>query len=277
MNNLNISFIGAGNMANCIIGGLIAHGVPNKNIFASDPNTQNLNKVVQSYGVTAAHTNDAAVEQSDVVILAVKPQVMREVCIELKKYIPVGTLVISIAAGISCNSLARWLGDDRAIVRCMPNTPALVAEGASALFANAATSEQQKEIANNILSAVGTVSWVNEEELIDAVTAVSGSGPAYFFLVMEAMIDAGVQQGLARETAESLAIQTALGAARLAKQSDVDVGELRRRVTSPNGTTERAIAAFEEHKLRDIFAIAMNACADRSRELALELGSDIEL
>lgn len=276
MNNINISFIGAGNMANSIIGGLIAHGMPSENIFASDPNEQNLNKVVQSYGVTAARTNAAAVEQSDVIILAVKPQVMREVCTELAVQIPVGALVISIAAGISCGSLARWLGNGQAIIRCMPNTPALVAEGASALFANATTSEQQKEIADSILSAVGTVSWVEEEGLIDAVTAVSGSGPAYFFLVMEAMTNAGVQQGLARETAESLAIQTALGAARLAKESDVDVAELRRRVTSPNGTTERAIAAFEEHKLRDIFAIAMQACADRSRELALELGSDIK-
>lgn len=274
MNNINISFIGAGNMANSIIGGLIAHGMPSKNIFASDPSEQNLNSVVQRYGITAARSNASAVEQSDVIILAVKPQVMREVCLELATHIPVGALVISIAAGISCDSLARWLGDGRAIIRCMPNTPALVAEGASALFANATTSGQQKEIADSILSAVGSVSWVEEEDLIDAVTAVSGSGPAYFFLVMEAMINAGVQQGLARETAASLAIQTALGAARLAKESDVDVAELRRRVTSPNGTTERAIAAFEEHKLRDIFAIAMKACADRSRELALELGSD---
>lgn len=276
MNNINISFIGAGNMANSIIGGLIAHGMPSESIFVSDPNEQNLNKVVQSYGVTATRTNAAAVEQSDVIVLAVKPQVMREVCTELAPHIPVGVLVISIAAGISCDSLARWLGNGRAIIRCMPNTPALVAEGASALFANAATSGQQKEIANTILSAVGSVSWVEEEGLIDAVTAVSGSGPAYFFLVMEAMINAGVQQGLARETAESLAIQTALGAAKLARESDVDVAELRRRVTSPNGTTERAIAAFEEHKLGDIFAIAMKACADRSRELAIELGNDIK-
>ncbi len=273
MNNINISFIGAGNMANSIIGGLVAHGTASGNIFASDPNEQNLNKVVKSYGVHAAKNNVAAVKQADVVVLAVKPQVMREVSTALAGHIPVGALVISIAAGISCESLGRWLGKRQSIIRCMPNTPALVAEGASALFANASTSAQQREVAENILSAVGTVSWVEDESLIDAVTAVSGSGPAYFFLVMEAMIDAGVQQGLTRETAESLAIQTALGAARLARESDVDVAELRRRVTSPNGTTERAIASFEEHKLRDIFAAAMQACADRSRELAVELGS----
>ena len=181
------------------------------------------------------------------------------------------TVVISIAAGITTGSLQSWLGGHGAIVRCMPNTPALVQTGASGLFASQQVSEAQRNQAEAILSAVGIVTWLDSEALIDPVTAVSGSGPAYFFMMMEAMIEAGVEQGLSLEEASQLTIQTALGAAKLAQSSDVDVAELRRRVTSPNGTTEQAVKAFEAGGLKDLVAAAMTACRDRSIELAAEL------
>jgi len=267
-----IAFIGAGNMAGSIIGGLVANGHPSTNIIASDPTVGALQTLADTYGIQTTTDNAVAVKQSDVVVLSIKPQIMQIVCESIVDYISPETLTISIAAGINCASLKLWLHKKQAIVRCMPNTPALVQAGASALFANKRVSEAQKTIAEHILAAVGTVNWVAAETDIDAVTAVSGSGPAYFFLLIEAMIDAGVKQGLSRETATTLASQTAFGAAKLALNSEVDVAELRRRVTSPNGTTAEAIASFEENDFRSIVENAMLACADRSRELAKELG-----
>ena len=216
--------------------------------------------------------DNAAAASADVIILAVKPQVLEQVCTDLQPHLSHNPLIISIAAGIDIPSLSHWLGSDVAIVRCMPNTPALVQTGASGLYANHHTSDNQKVLAAQILEAVGIVQWLDNEALIDPVTAVSGSGPAYYFLFMEAMIDAGVAQGLSRETATELTLQTALGAAKLAQSSDVDVAELRRRVTSPNGTTEQAILSFEKDNLRQTVSRAMDACSDRSREMARELG-----
>lgn len=181
-------------------------------------------------------------------------------------------MLISIAAGITTQSLAQWLGEDQAIVRCMPNTPSQLRAGASGLFANARVSDGQKSIANSILGAVGIVQWVKDEAQLNPVTAVSGSGPAYFFLVMEAMIEAGVKLGLERECATELTLQTAMGAAMLAKSSDLEVAELRRRVTSPKGTTEQAILSFERDDIRGIVERAMGACSQRAQELSELLG-----
>lgn len=273
MTTATLTFIGGGNMASSIIGGLIAKGYPADKIRASDPFEQSRNTLQQQFGIATYADNGAAVAGADVVILSVKPQVLEAVCSDLQPHLGNQPLVISIAAGIDIRSLDLWLSNELAIVRCMPNTPALVQTGASGLFANDKTSDTQKALADDILSAVGIVQWLDSEDMIDPVTAVSGSGPAYYFLMMEAMIDAGVAQGLTREAATQLTLQTALGAAKLAQSSDVDVAELRRRVTSPNGTTEQAILSFENDKLRETVARAMDKCSARSVEMAQELGA----
>jgi len=266
-----IAFIGAGNMATSIIGGLLNCGVSANAIEASDPHHETRERLRGQYGVGVTDDNARVCADADLVVLAVKPQVLKDVCLALREHLPKGCLVVSIAAGINCESLQRWLGE-RPIVRVMPNTPALVGEGASGYFATALVSAEQKALAKAVLEAVGVALEVESESLIDAVTAVSGSGPAYFFLLMEAMIDAGEKLGLSRATASQLTLKTALGAARLASESDVDVGELRRRVTSPNGTTERAISNFQKNHFNNIVAEALTACAQRGAELADELG-----
>lgn len=266
-----LAFIGAGNMARSIIGGLIQEGVAPERIWASDRSEDTLQALARDFGVGTG-TNDEVAGRADVVILAVKPQVMKTVAQALQPALAHKPLLVSIAAGIDAASLGRWLGEEQAIVRCMPNTPSLVKTGASGLYANAHTSDAQRALAEQVMAAVGSVHWLASEALLDSVTAVSGSGPAYFFLVMEAMIDAGVELGLERETAAELTLQTALGAATLAQNSEVGVDELRRRVMSPGGTTEVAIQSFEQDGLRDTFKRAMSACAERSRTLARELG-----
>jgi len=272
MSQPKIAFIGAGNMAKAIIGGLISEGFSPENLSASGPRMEYLNKIADEFGINVNTDNAAVSAQADVIVLAVKPQMLKEVVLGLAGSLDHKLLIISLAAGITTDSIANWLAADHAIVRCMPNTPSQVRVGASGLFANKHVSETQKSYANAILGAVGIVQWVDDEALINPVTAVSGSGPAYFFLMMEAMIDAGVELGLSRESARELTLQTALGAAILAKQSDVDVAELRRRVTSPKGTTEQAINSFENDQIRAIFARAMQACSNRAVELSEILG-----
>ena len=271
MTHPRIAFVGAGNMATSLIGGLIARAVPAENITASEPFAEQRERIAREHGIAVFEDNAAAVAGADIVVLAVKPQVMKDVCLALAPALPADALIVSIAAGIPCASLARWLGD-KAIVRCMPNTPALLHQGASGLYANARTSEAQREQADALLSAVGLVLWLDEEQQIDAVTAVSGSGPAYFFLLMEAMTAAGERLGLSAETASLLARQTALGAARMALVSDVEPAELRRRVTSPKGTTEAAINAFQAGGFEALVEKALQAAAHRSAELAEQLG-----
>ena len=274
MSTPRIAFIGGGNMAASLIGGLRAQGLPASAICASDPGTDRRTELHDTHGIDTFADNAQAVAGADVVVLAVKPQVMQTVCRDLAPHLQASQLIVSIAAGITCASLQQWLGADtpRAIVRCMPNTPALLRQGVSGLFANAAVSDEQKRQAEQLLSAVGLALWLDREELIDAVTAVSGSGPAYFFLLIEAMTAAGEQLGLPRETAAELTLQTALGAARMACESDVEAAELRRRVTSPNGTTEAAIKAFQAGGLEALVQQAMDAAARRSAELAEQLG-----
>ncbi len=272
MNNVRLAFIGAGNMARAIIGGLVAEGYPAKLITASATRQETLDKVSAQFGIAVSTDNSALVREADVVVLAVKPQLLKTVAQELKAALDHKPLIISVAAGITTESMGEWLGADQAIVRSMPNTPSQVQAGAAGLYANAHTSAAQRQLASQILGAVGVVQWLEDESLLNPVTAVSGSGPAYFFLMMEAMIDAAVEQGLSRECASELTLQTALGAALLAKNSDVDVAELRRRVTSPKGTTEQAIKSFEEDGIRTMVSRAMKACADRSLELSEQLG-----
>lgn len=272
MNTPHIAFVGAGNMASSIIGGLVESGHPADKISAADPFPNSLERVRQVAPIAVYNDNAQAVEGADVVILAVKPQVMAEATQSIAPQVQAqGAVVISIAAGITVDSLQARLGEV-AIVRCMPNTPSLLGCGASGLFANAHTSDTQREYAERILSAVGTTCWVDTEDELDAITALSGSGPAYFFLFMEAMINAGKDLGLSEGVAAQLAMQTGLGAARMAMEDEADLTELRRRVTSPGGTTERAVASFQDSDLHDVVAKAMRAAYDRAQEMAREMG-----
>jgi pyrroline-5-carboxylate reductase len=269
-----LGFIGAGNMAASLISGLIADHYPADQIWVSDINEAALANLAERYGVHTTTRNVIVAEHAEILILAVKPQILRAVVEELA-----GTLqsrrplVVSIAAGISSASIDRWADGHMPIVRCMPNTPAMVKTGATGLCANACVTDAQRSQAEAILRAVGLTVWVDEESQLDAVTALSGSGPAYFFLMMEAMEDAGVALGLDRATARLLSQQTALGAGRIAIESEDPPAELRRRVTSPGGTTERAIATFEEGGLSPLVARAMEAAARRAAELSEQLGN----
>ena len=266
-----IGFIGAGNMATSLIGGMLQNSFKPGQLIASDRNSEQLERLDRQFGIHTSTDNAQLARDCDVLVLAVKPQVMQTVCAGLPRPRKPGQLVVSIAAGITCASLADWLGADTPLVRCMPNTPSLRGQGVSGLYATAQVSTEQKKLTESILNAVGISLWLEQEAQIDAVTAVSGSGPAYFFYLMEAMTDAGEQLGLPREVAERLTLFTALGAADMAVHSDVDTAELRRRVTSPNGTTEQAINSFARDDLPGMVARAMQAAAERSAELSREL------
>ncbi|MEM0953441.1 MAG: pyrroline-5-carboxylate reductase [Pseudomonadota bacterium] len=273
MKHLRVGFIGAGNMAASMVGGLLDKGVPAPNIAVSDPSPDALQRMLQLGALRTSTENTEVLENADVVVLAVKPQVMQDVTMPLRGALAAsGSLVVSIAAGITLQQLADWLGETVATIRCMPNTPALLRSGASALYAGERVSPAQREMAEAVLAAVGMVCWVQEETQMDAVTALSGSGPAYLFRFIEAMVAAGVQQGLPADVSQALAVQTALGAARMAAESELPLDELRRRVTSPGGTTESALQRFEALGLSSIVEDAIGAAAARSRELAKGTG-----
>ncbi|MCK5192136.1 MAG: pyrroline-5-carboxylate reductase [Methylococcales bacterium] len=273
MNTKKIGFIGGGNMASSLINGLIASGHESNQLWVSDTNQETLHTLATNLKVNVSTSNDDIVNEVDVVVLAVKPQIMQAVAEQIadtsrnRKL-----LLVSIAAGISQDSLAEWLGREVAIVRCMPNTPALVRTGATALHANSNVSEEQKDLAENILRSVGISLWVDHESELDAVTAVSGSGPAYYFLLMEAMEQAALELGLDEHTARLLIQQTALGAAKIALESDETPGQLRQRVTSPGGTTEKALQTFEDGAFNKLVSKALHAARDRSIEISKELG-----
>ncbi len=260
-------------MASSLIGGLLSDGLDSAWVTVSDTNKDRLQHLKAATGISVTTDNNAAIEQADVVILAVKPQllsaVVNDMSASIQKKKP---LLITIAAGIRSADINRWAGGNCAIVRCMPNTPALVQAGASALFANQEVSREQREVAEIIMRAVGLALWVKQEEQMDAVTAISGSGPAYFFLVIEAMQSAGESLGLPSETASLLAIQTAFGAAKMALESEDDAATLRRKVTSPGGTTEQAINTLEEGNLRQLFQNALKSASDRSKQMAEQFG-----
>ncbi|MDX1656457.1 MAG: pyrroline-5-carboxylate reductase [Candidatus Competibacteraceae bacterium] len=273
MKPTHIAFIGGGNMARSLIGGLIQDGAQPGSIRVSDPNEAQLQALAQQLGVETFTDNASAVAGAQVVVLAVKPQALGEVARNLAGAIqPHRPLIVSIAAGVRAGDLEAWLGGELPLVRTMPNTPSLVGSGATGLYANPRVDDRQRQMAESLLRAVGLTVWVDDEALLDAVTAVSGSGPAYFFLVMEALEEAGRQLGLEERTAHLLALQTAFGAAKMALESTEGPFDLRQRVTSPGGTTERAIQTLEDGGLRKLFATALKAAAERSRELGDLLG-----
>lgn len=273
MQERKLAFIGSGNMARSLIGGLLQDGHPADLIRASDPDDATRQDLAQRFGITTGASNREAAAWADIVVLAVKPQIIAAVATELADTLQSGRpLVISIAAGIREAALQHWLGAGIAIVRTMPNTPAMVGAGATALHANPHVSAAQRDDAESIMRAAGLTLWLDDEDQMDAVTALSGSGPAYFFLVIEALEEAGRQLGLPAASARLLSLQTAFGAAKMALEADVDSAELRRRVTSPGGTTEQAIGVLEQGGLRELFADALRAAHGRSRELAGTLG-----
>jgi pyrroline-5-carboxylate reductase len=267
----HISFVGTGNMATAIMGGLLAAGFSADQISGGDP-SEDARATWASKGVTAlsAQAGDVT-ERADLVILAVKPQVMEAVTQSLRGKIKPGAVVMSIAAGVTVQALREMFGDpDLNVIRCMPNTPALIGLGASGLFASASVSDDQRNQVGGVMSVVGSVVWLEQEAHIDAVTAVSGSGPAYFFAFMEAMIKAGEKLGLDHHIATELTVQTALGAASLVKSETQSIESLRRNVTSPGGTTARALDSFDRGGLATLVNQAMQACFDRAVEMSEE-------
>lgn len=273
MKEKTIAFVGAGNMGRCLIGGLIRDGFPADRIRASDPSPEQRDLLQSQYRIACFSANPDAMQGADVVVLAVKPQLMRAVVTESAAAIQrENPLVISVAAGIRTSALAAWLGDRVPLVRAMPNTPAMVSSGATALFAGPAVTHEQRELAEAILRSVGLAVWLDDEALMDTITALSGSGPAYFFLFMELLQQAAVSLGLPAETARIMTLQTAFGAAKMALESEVDPAGLRAQVTSPGGTTEQAIKIFQDNKLGDIIAKAVRAAQIRSDELAQSFG-----
>jgi pyrroline-5-carboxylate reductase len=268
---MNTCFIGGGNMANALIGGLLKRSHAPSELSVVEINADNRAKLQKEFGVRATAELTEGVAGSEVIVLAVKPQQLREVATRLAPLLS-GQLLISIAAGIRAVDLARWAGSQN-VVRAMPNTPALIQSGVSGLYALPAVSQPQREIAENILSAVGSTLWLTDEAMVDAVTAISGSGPAYVFLFIEALQQAARELGFDDAAAKSLVIGTFLGAAKLADASTEDVSMLRARVTSKNGTTERALLSMESNLVKQHIITAAKAAATRAKEMGDELGA----
>jgi pyrroline-5-carboxylate reductase len=274
LRDARIAFIGGGNMARSLIGGLLGHEASADRIAVSEPNADLREQLVRDFSIGAHASNVAAARDGSVIVLAVKPQVMKSVCTDLRDVVQSAQpLIISIAAGITIAQLDAWLGGNVAIVRCMPNTPALIGAGATGLCANARVDASQRALAQSILGATGISRWIDDESLMDTVTALSGSGPAYFFLLVEALENAAVAQGLPRDVARELAAQTCLGAGRMLNESDVGPAELRRRVTSPNGTTQAALESFAADYFNAIVARAVAAATQRGGELSAQMDS----
>ena len=268
---MKIAFVGGGNMARALIGGLLQRGFAAEGISVVEIDAQVRSQLATQFAVHVAEQPGGELQSSDVVLLAVKPQHMRVVAEKLGQLLR-AQLVVSIAAGVRTADLSRWLGGYERIVRAMPNTPALVLAGISALYAGPAVGVAERERAEEILAAVGTTLWVQQEEQMDAVTAVSGSGPAYVFYFMEALQEAARELGLGADEARRLSLQTFSGAARLAEHSGDDAGVLRERVTSKGGTTERALSSMNSDELKRKFVEAVKRAAERSRELGEQLG-----
>ena len=269
MTDAPIAFVGGGNMARSLVGGLVARGTPGSAIRIAEPVDALREALARDFGASTFADGPAAVAGAGTWVLAVKPQVMRAVCEALAPEAQATRpLVISIAAGITAAQLERWLGGGIAVVRCMPNTPALLGAGVTGLFANAQVDAAGRDAAQSLLASAGETAWIGDEGLMDAVTAVSGSGPAYVFLLAEAMQAAALAEGLPAEAARTLVLQTILGAARMLTEGDVEAAELRRRVTSPNGTTQAAIETFEAGGFRELVAHAIRAATARGRELS---------
>lgn len=269
--DLRIRFVGAGNMAASLIGGLIAKGLTASQITASDPGANQRDHIEQQFQVQTYGDNNAHFGMPDVVVVAVKPQIMNQVLSDVKSSLAgVNPLIISVAAGITTSQMSLWTNPNHAIVRAMPNTPALIGQGAIGMFANEHVTAEQKQQTEQIMDAVGTSIWVEQEQHIDAVTALSGSGPAYFFMFMEHLQAAAQKVGLSPEQAALLTKKTAVGAALLAERSPESLATLKDRVTSPNGTTHAALETFQQQKIDAVIDDAVNAAFERSIAISKE-------
>lgn len=272
--SLKIAFVGVGNMASAMIGGLRASGYASDAIIGTSRNADKHKSIEAKHGVAMTSDNRLAVEQADVVFLCVKPNMMRDVIQDLVDVVRQDQLFISVAAGIELKSLAAWLTKPVAIIRSMPNTPSLVGCGMSGLIANEFVSDSQKQWVSGVFDSFGSHAWVQEEEQMHTVTALSGSAPAYFFRVLEVMIEAGQTQGLDAATSRKLATQAMKGAAAMVEELDDDIAVLRRNITSPNGTTQAALETLEENGIKALFSSAVDACSNRSKELGKEFASE---
>ncbi len=269
-----LAFIGGGNMARSLIGGLIKTGTPAASIAVADPHAPGRDALARDFGVSTFAENRHAAAEADVLVLAVKPQVMPAIQGDLRETLQRNRpLLISIAAGVRLDQIERWFGA-LPIVRCMPNTPSLIGAGATGLCANARVTAPQRAQAQQILDAAGITRWIDDEAQMDTVTGIAGSAPAYFFAIVEALEDAAVAQGLNRETARALAAQTCLGAGQMMVESGDAPAELRKRVTSPNGTTQAALESLQRDDLHRIIARAVAAATQRGGELAQQLDKD---
>ena len=272
MDTETITFVGGGNMARSLIGGLVGQSVAAEQIRVLDPDPEAAARIEDRWGVAVTSEPAEALADTGTVVLAVKPQVVPTAIAAIREHLPdTRPLIISVAAGTTTTTLAGLLGHPLPIIRAMPNTPALLGCGATALFAASGVNAREKERAEHILRAAGLVVWVDDEAQMDAVTAVSGSGPAYFFYLMEHLLAGAVAEGLPAETARLLIMETALGAARMALESDDDMATLRQRVTSPGGTTEAAVKSLQSDGFGTAISRAVAAAADRSRTLAADL------
>jgi pyrroline-5-carboxylate reductase len=265
-----IAFIGGGNMASAIIGGLLRQGLPSAQLEVVEPFAPAREKLAEQFGIAAAADPGAALQRAALVVWAVKPQTFRDAAAQARAHTQ-NALHLSVAAGIRSDSIATWLGTQR-IVRCMPNTPALIGKGITGLYARAGVDAADQRLAEQVIATTGESLWVGNEAQLDAVTALSGSGPAYVFFFLEAMTQAGVEMGLAREQAYRLAVATFSGAAELARASDEPPQVLRQRVTSKGGTTYAAITSMEQDGLQALFVKALRAAQRRARELGDEFG-----
>ena len=271
-----VGFIGAGNMARGLAGGLLKNGWNWAQVILSDPEPSQRDAIEAVLGMKIFADNIAVAERADILVLAVKPQILSGVAQTLASTVQrKKPLIISIAAGVRIEDIDRWLGGGLAIVRAMPNTAALIGSGASGMFANKRVNETMRNQAESILRAVGVTVWLDDEYLMDAVTALSGSGPAYFFLVMEVLEQAAIESGLDPKQARLLTLETAFGAAKMALEGHEEPALLRRRVTSPGGTTEQAVKVLETGGIRRLFKDAVQAAVDRAREIADMFGRNV--
>lgn len=268
-----LGFIGGGNMSRSLIGGLIADGYESELIWVSNPGMKKCRKLQAAFGINSTSSNIEICEVSDIIILSVKPQVLAKVAKEIKDIVQQKKpLVISVVAGIDTQVIEKWLGGNVAVVRTMPNTPALLSVGATGLFANQFVNKEQSEIAESIMRAVGIIVWVDAEPMLDVVTALSGSGPAYFFMIMELLQKTAESMGMDANTARILILQTAYGASKMALESEETPAQLREQVTSPNGVTEEALRIFSASDIEGVFKEALLGAQKRSKELAEQFG-----
>ena len=264
-----VGFIGAGNMARSLAGGLLKNGWSQAQVTLADPDSAQREAIQTFLGVNALADNNTVATRADILVLAIKPQIFADVAKRLAATVQKKKpLVISVAAGIRIEDIDRWLGGNLPVVRAMPNTAALIGSGASGMYANARVNQVMRNQAESILRAVGVTVWLDDEYLMDVVTALSGSGPAYFFLVMEVLEQAAIESGLDSKQARLLTLETAFGAAKMALEGHEEPLQLRHRVTSPGGTTEQAVKVLEEGGIRHLFKSAIQAAVERAREIA---------